>query len=156
MAYTPINWVNGVTPLNDSNLNKMDAEIAKSSDKLAVGGTEFYFDVKDGVFGWNENAERGADSFHPFKSGGGGLVLQGTAFASNNSAGGNIYATGHVEFALPKGTKVEFTAWNWYANGTKITTGFVTTEEETTVYGEANSATGVRPKTKTNYTITFP
>lgn len=156
MSYTAINWQNGVTPINDTNLNKMDGAITQHDDQLTAGETEFYFDQKDGVFGWNESSERGADTFHPFKSGGGGFVLTGTAFASNNSAGGNIYATGHVEFVLPKDTKVEFTAWNWYANGTRITTGFVTTEDSTTVYGEANSATGVRPKTTTNYTITFP
>ena len=48
--------------------------VAKVADELAnhlnVGGTEFYFDYQDSKFGYNTNANRGADTFHPFKSGG--------------------------------------------------------------------------------------
>lgn len=39
------------------------------SNHLAVNGTEFYFDTHDGEFGYNTSESRGADTFHPFKSG---------------------------------------------------------------------------------------
>ena len=33
-----------------------------------ANGTGFIFDYHDGTYGWNESAERGADTFHPFSS----------------------------------------------------------------------------------------
>ena len=42
------------------------------STRLRSGGTtgtDFYFDYKNGQFGWNSSSARGADTFHPFKSG---------------------------------------------------------------------------------------
>ena len=39
------------------------------NDKLTLpDGTPIYFDMKDGIFGYNTDPERGADTFHPFSS----------------------------------------------------------------------------------------
>ena len=37
--------------------------------KLEYENTHFYLDYQDEQWGWNETEERGADTFHPFKSG---------------------------------------------------------------------------------------
>lgn len=36
-------------------------------DHLKANNTEFYFDYKNGKYGFNTDANRGADTFHPFK-----------------------------------------------------------------------------------------
>lgn len=46
-------------------------EVVESIDNSLITGTEhFYFDKKDGVYGYNTDEERGADTFHPFSMGG--------------------------------------------------------------------------------------
>ena len=35
MAYTPTNWVNGETPINADNLNKIEQELLKLDNKMA-------------------------------------------------------------------------------------------------------------------------
>lgn len=37
--------------------------------QLTASGQKFYFDQKDGKFGYNTSSSRGADTFHPFSSG---------------------------------------------------------------------------------------
>jgi len=37
---------------------------------LTANSKHFYFDYKDGKYGYNESSSRGADTFHPFSSGG--------------------------------------------------------------------------------------
>ncbi len=43
-------------------------EIDSLSENLTADGQPFYFDKKNGVYGWNESSARGADTFHPFRS----------------------------------------------------------------------------------------
>lgn len=37
------------------------------NNRLTANDKQFYFDYKNGQYGWNESVERGADTFHPFK-----------------------------------------------------------------------------------------
>lgn len=48
---------------------------------LSSGNKKFIFDYQDGKYGYNESEERGADTFHPFKS---SVSLQNTNAVSNN------------------------------------------------------------------------
>lgn len=36
--------------------------------QLKTGSTSFYFDYKNGQYGWNSSSARGAGTFHPFKT----------------------------------------------------------------------------------------
>ena len=50
--------------------NNVQDAIDELSENLTEQTTnkKFIFDCKDGQYGWNESEERGADTFHPFKS----------------------------------------------------------------------------------------
>lgn len=58
---TSINSINSSISTANSNINALNNE-------LTVSGTKFYFDHKNGNFGFNTSANRGADTFHPFSS----------------------------------------------------------------------------------------
>lgn len=46
-----------------------DADAVKTlNSNLTANSNSFIFDYHDGVYGWNESAERGADTFHPFST----------------------------------------------------------------------------------------
>ena len=47
--------------------NAQNNSINGLNGQLAYGGTKFYFDSKNGKWGWNSSPARGADTFHPFK-----------------------------------------------------------------------------------------
>lgn len=62
------------------------------SNHLCVNGTEFYFDSHDGKFGYNTSANRGADTFVPFSSGGEVYyIINNSAFQNGHSFGGVTY-----------------------------------------------------------------
>ena len=46
--------------------NSQNNSINGLNGQLAYAGTKFYFDYKNGKWGWNSSAGRGADTFHPF------------------------------------------------------------------------------------------
>lgn len=48
--------------------NAQNSSINGLNGQLTYEGTKFYFDYKNGKWGWNSSAGRGADTFHPFKS----------------------------------------------------------------------------------------
>ena len=50
-------------------LNELDARASALEDELTANGTRIYLDYKDGKYGYNTSALRGADTFSPFKSG---------------------------------------------------------------------------------------
>ena len=39
-----------------------------TNQSLTINNVKFNLDYQDGKYGWNESEERGADTFHPFKS----------------------------------------------------------------------------------------
>lgn len=53
----------------ESAINGLAASKADGSQLRSAGssGTDFYFDYKNGKYGWNSSPARGADTFHPFK-----------------------------------------------------------------------------------------
>ena len=59
---------------NNSNvaqeLATLDQSVAVLEDELTANGKRIYLDYKDGKYGYNTSATRGADTFSPFKSGG--------------------------------------------------------------------------------------
>jgi hypothetical protein len=40
-----------------------------NSDLTNQSNEKFYFDIQNGIRGYNTSTARGADTFHPFKSG---------------------------------------------------------------------------------------
>ena len=50
-------------------LATLDQSVAVLEDELTANGTRIYLDYKDGKYGYNTSALRGADTFSPFKSG---------------------------------------------------------------------------------------
>lgn len=43
-------------------------DVSDLKDRTKTGSTDFYFDQKDGKYGWNSSKQRGADTFHPFNT----------------------------------------------------------------------------------------
>lgn len=64
-------------------------------------GTKFYPDIQDGEYGFNTAADRGADTFHPFKADW-ELVLKITFGAASNNKGG-IYSNDDAATDTPHG-----------------------------------------------------
>lgn len=55
----------------DSSMNTANTNITNLGRQLrsaGASGTNFYFDYKNGKYGWNSSSARGADTFHPFKA----------------------------------------------------------------------------------------
>lgn len=108
----------------------------------------------DGSLGYKLD---GADTVYPFK--GAPIVISGTIYGTNNSQGGNVSGEGYASFKLPKNTKVEFTvvkgSWSFKANKNAISTGFVTTADETTIEMHGTVSNGARPTPMATYILTF-
>lgn len=112
--------------------SKMANKVSKS--QLTANDEHFYFDYKDGQYGYNTDSERGADTFHPFSSGGSYpevLVKNYTIHAGGGSAvTGSFWFNGYgisnideTELTLLKGiySKVKFTI---LTTDTNVTTNF--------------------------------
>ena len=72
-----------------------------SSELKFPDGTKFYPDIQDGEYGFNTAADRGADTFHPFKADW-ELVLKITFGAASNNKGG-IYSNDDAATDTPHG-----------------------------------------------------
>ena len=61
----------GQTPTEGTYWTKVSVanEITSLNNSLIANSKHFYFDYKDGKYGYNTNPNRGADTFVPFKSG---------------------------------------------------------------------------------------
>lgn len=68
---------------------KITENAANISGKLTnPDGENFYFDIQNGVRGYNTDAARGADTFHPFKQGielVGSVAAESTSYTSDES-----------------------------------------------------------------------
>lgn len=51
-------------------LDVKSSTVELAGQVATVGGEKFYFDKHDGQYGYNTSETRGADTFHPFKTGG--------------------------------------------------------------------------------------
>ena len=67
--------------------------IDEVAESLEANGNQFYFDYKDGKYGFNTDPNRGADTFSPFKS---MNVVRGTDSQNVNTSGGNTVILGNI------------------------------------------------------------
>ena len=73
-AQSDIDTVEGaVNTLTGTTIPAMQTQADNTENQLSsdgtAQGTKFYFDIKNGVAGYNTSAARGADTFNPFRSG---------------------------------------------------------------------------------------
>lgn len=52
----------------DSRVDTAQSGVTNLQAQLRASGTNFYFDYKNGKYGWNSSSARGAGTFHPFSS----------------------------------------------------------------------------------------
>lgn len=58
--------VSGALTNLNTRTNTAQSGVNDLSSQLTASGTNFYFDYKNGKWGWNSSAARGAGTFHPF------------------------------------------------------------------------------------------
>lgn len=71
---TQINEIDGKINSHDTSINSINSYIDNTmipnittlNNQLTCNTTSFYFDWKNGKWGWNSSPSRGADTFHPF------------------------------------------------------------------------------------------
>ena len=59
--------VSGALTNLNSRTNTSQSGVNDLVSQLKASGTSFYFDYKDGKWGWNSSPARGAGTFHPFR-----------------------------------------------------------------------------------------
>lgn len=60
---TALTRIIGVNNTQNTNITNLGNQLRSAG----ASGTNFYFDYKNGKYGWNSSSARGADTFHPFK-----------------------------------------------------------------------------------------
>lgn len=92
-----VTLTNSINSLNTS-VTSLSTRATTLEDELTANGKRIYLDYKDGKYGYNTSATRGADTFSPFKSGGDDSEL--TVLNTMNNATGktltNITGTGYI------------------------------------------------------------
>ncbi len=96
-------------------LNSLDQSMVTLEDELTANGTRIYLDYKDGQYGYNTSALRGADTFSPFKSG----KSEFTQIATVANVAGNKLPTvnGCGYFTLRKTSPTDNTELDIYIDG---------------------------------------
>lgn len=77
-------------------------------DELTANGTRIYLDYKDGQYGYNTDALRGADTFSPFKSGGGDFTVLNTRYSISGSSLPTINGCGYCTLKRMTGENNNF------------------------------------------------
>lgn len=79
-------------------LTELEDRASVLEDELTANGQRIYLDYKDGKYGYNTDALRGADTFSPFKSGGSDseLTQLSTYYGINGSLLPTITGTGYL------------------------------------------------------------
>lgn len=67
---TALTRIIGVDNTQNTNITNLRNQLRSAG----TSGTNFYFDYKNGKYGWNSSAGRGADTFHPFSDWQGGTL----------------------------------------------------------------------------------
>lgn len=62
----------------DTRVRSAQSGVNNLTSQLQVSGVNFYFDYKNGRYGWNSSSARGAGTFHPFDT----TSLIGTGYSS--------------------------------------------------------------------------
>ena len=73
--------------------NSQTTSINTLNGQLTSGSTHFYFDYKNGRWGWNSSAARGADTFHPFRGDSSDSTSQTVSVTLDNSSDDHIELT---------------------------------------------------------------
>lgn len=95
---TQINEIDGKinghdTSISDINtrIGTINSNISNLNNELTYSGTKFYFDYKNGKWGWNSSSARGADTFHPFSQI--QKIAIGKILVSGAGSGNGVYVT---------------------------------------------------------------
>ena len=93
-----INLNGGNTEGVTQELTELQARASALEDELTANGTRIYLDYKDGKYGYNTDALRGADTFSPFKSGGSDSVYTNltTVASITGDKLPTIYGSGYI------------------------------------------------------------
>ena len=84
-AETKLGAINGITSDLSCTDESIAASMASVGRSLTANGNKFYFDYKDGKYGYNTDPNRGADTFSPFSSGTGtNLKIRGGTSSTVN------------------------------------------------------------------------
>ena len=89
----------GAAEINETNeaINSLSSSVDTLEDEFTANGNRLYMDYKNGKYGYNTSANRGADTFHPFKR---ELELVGT-YSANTTVNVSSYgASSASEFLL--------------------------------------------------------
>ena len=90
--------------------NAQNNSINGLNGQLTYGGTKFYFDYKNGKWGWNSSAGRGADTFHPFSR------IQQIALSDISTMGTGENAPSQVVCDIDVTEVSTLSVNNWYTN----------------------------------------
>lgn len=85
--------------INLPDTDKLTDTVAEIQDELTANNTKLYFDYKDGKYGYNTDPNRGADTFNPFKSGGGNespFTVLNTVINAKGNELPTIYGNGYI------------------------------------------------------------
>lgn len=78
----------GTRRIQKRNLIPDLSDVTALQNRLKTNGAEFTLDYRDGKWGWNEKPARGADTFHPFSSGGfSKIILVFDSYLTNGNQG---------------------------------------------------------------------
>ena len=106
--YIPLGCLAFKEMLGTSNYSSVGASVSAAlinlanrastlENKTTVNNVPFYFDYHDGKYGYNTNANRGADTFHPFS---GGKEALPAGFAASCTLRGDGSAGASASFAI--------------------------------------------------------
>ncbi len=90
----------GGTDVTAEGIKYKDSNVGQAlsvlEDELTANGQRIYLDYKDGKYGYNTDALRGADTFSPFSSGGGEFTKLTTKVDLAGNSLGTIYGNGYI------------------------------------------------------------
>lgn len=98
---TSIGTINTRIGTINTSISTINTHINDLNSELTASGTKFYFDYKNGKWGWNSSPARGAGTFHPFKQySAAGSYSVDALFHVDAARGGNA----STELTLPRMT----------------------------------------------------
>jgi hypothetical protein len=114
---TQINEIDGKINGHDTNISNINTNVSNIntrltnlSNDLVAQGTRFYFDTKNGKWGWNSSPSRGADTFHPFNQ------IQAISIPFVSTIGTSENANHLVRTTVDIREVARMTVENWYTN----------------------------------------
>lgn len=96
----------GLVNLN-TRVNTAQSGVTNLQAQLRASGTNFYFDYKNGRYGWNSSSARGAGTFHPFRQ----AVSIPTISVYGAGGGNGTYAAQMIQ-SLDSATTLTVDSWS--------------------------------------------